>query len=362
MNIDDEWDNYLCEKLDDDHDYNELDKIQNYTDTLLINKSQNQNVNDIPEPTNLYISTKTLITYLSDPIDINYVFWNIKIIDYCEKKDGVLEKQIKIISSTLEDLNIMKEKLLEYKRIKELIMININNPDGRIQFKDVRKISIGTSTKDIITNKRKIKRAFYNCIAIILRICIDGVFKEYHIKIFNTGKLEMPGVKTEKLRDLLVSKTIEYIQPFIQNTITCNNNLSTTVLINSGFNCGFYINREELCNILNYKYNIQSTFDPCPYPGIICKYYYNLDILPTEQTGVLINKTNEIIKISFMIFRTGSVLIVGKCQEPIIEHVYNFVKQLLITEYNNINQPCIITPLKIKSNPKPRKKIITVNI
>ena len=44
----------------------------------------------------------------------------------------------------------------------------------------------------------------------------------------------------------------------------------------------------------------------------------------------------EQYKVSFMIFRTGSVLIVGKCSEEILYKVYNFIKKILISEYKNI--------------------------
>jgi hypothetical protein len=49
-------------------------------------------------------------------------------------------------------------------------------------------------------------------------------------------------------------------------------------LINSNFNCGFFINREALYDILKFKYNLQSIYDPCSYPGIQCKFYYNPDV------------------------------------------------------------------------------------
>ena len=37
-----------------------------------------------------------------------------------------------------------------------------------------------------------------------------------------------------------------------------------------------------------------------------------------------------------MIFRTGSILIVGKCNEIILNYVYNFVKDILVREYPKI--------------------------
>ena len=37
-----------------------------------------------------------------------------------------------------------------------------------------------------------------------------------------------------------------------------------------------------------------------------------------------------------MIFRTGSMLIVGKCTEPILYEIYNFLCKLFETEYSTI--------------------------
>ena len=46
------------------------------------------------------------------------------------------------------------------------------------------------------------------------------------------------------------------------------------------------------------------------------------------------NDKNQ-VKISFMIFRTGSILIVGKCEENIIYYIYNFIKNII--EKENFN-------------------------
>ena len=48
------------------------------------------------------------------------------------------------------------------------------------------------------------------------------------------------------------------------------------VLINSNFNCGFNIKRDVLYKILKYEYNIPTIYDPCMYPGIQCKYNYEI--------------------------------------------------------------------------------------
>jgi hypothetical protein len=64
-----------------------------------------------------------------------------------------------------------------------------------------------------------------------------------------------------------------------------------------------------------------------------------------------------------MIFRTGSVLIVGMCDENILHYIYNFLKVFLSTEFNKIGQMLVTaenTPVKEKSK-KIRKKTIIVD-
>jgi hypothetical protein len=60
-----------------------------------------------------------------------------------------------------------------------------------------------------------------------------------------------------------------------------------------------------------------------------------------------------------MIFRTGSVLIVGKCSREIIHKIYEFLCDILSKEYVNIkgiNND--VTPLKTKPLKNRKKHII----
>jgi hypothetical protein len=118
---------------------------------------------------------------------------------------------------------------------------------------------------------------------------------------------------------------------------------------------------------LKFKYNIQAIYDPCSYPGIQCKFYYNPDI--GLQNGCQISEENKhlytnVKEVSFMIFRTGSVLIVGKCDENVLFIIYEFLKVILINEYKNIcQQKTLTTSQNIKDKKKKlRKKTIIVEI
>jgi hypothetical protein len=64
-------------------------------------------------------------------------------------------------------------------------------------------------------------------------------------------------------------------------------------------------------------------------------------------------------EISFMIFRTGSCLIVGNCTEKILKFVFEFIKTILATEYPNISVANDEPTNKLIKN-KQRKKIISI--
>lgn len=355
-NIDDEWTNFLTNKYGEessDTENNNLhDEFNEYSEEL---NSTNISENKVPEPTDIYISTKSKIAYLTQPVDLK-IFWDIPVIAYSTPQNGVIKKQIKINSKTPEELEFVQQRLQKELYYDQHIMSHIDNPNGRIKFKDIRKITIGVSKKDIMSYRSKKKQAFYNCFVMILRIKIDELFREFHIKVFNTGKLEIPGVQSEGMFEIVLNHIVNILQPFYLTHLTYFEN-SDTVLINSNFNCGFYVNREVLYDILRSKYNIQAIYDPCSYPGIQCKFYYNNDI--GVQTGMQITTENKdkyknITEVSFMIFRTGSVLIVGMCDEHILQDIYHFLKALLKEEFKYICQK-IITPADLANKDKKKK-------
>ncbi len=345
MNIDQEWENFISSGQGDDI-MSEDDDMEQIDEILKTNAEEFISANiaidvDTPKATNIYISTKTKIAYLNTPIDLKTIFWNVPVISYSKPQNGVIKKQMKFNSSTKEELDEIQSKLTSDHYFEEHVITHIDNPAGRIKFKDIRKLSIGISKKDIMSYRCKKKSAFYNCFVIILRMKVDNIFKEFHVKVFNTGKLEIPGIQNEMTFELILDEVLKTLQPHITDKLSYKPDTNETVLINSNFNCGFFINREALYDILKFKYNIQSIYDPCSYPGIQCKFYYNPDI--GIQNGCQISAENKhlynnVKEVSFMIFRTGSVLIVGKCDENVLMIIYDFLKIILNTEFKSICQ------------------------
>jgi TATA-box binding protein (TBP) (component of TFIID and TFIIIB) len=336
-----------------------------------------------PKCTPLYVSTKTKISYLSKPIDIHDVFWKIPVLKYAVPKEGAIKKQMKFSTTDPAELAVIHDRLKhEVACVNEYVIEHIENPDGRIKFKDQRKISVGLCKKDIVSYRIKQKRAFFNCFVIILRIVDEEDeqrnFKEMHVKVFNTGKLEIPGIKTDSMMARVQTLLVQTLRPIVGGEdLDFQRGNSETVLINSNFKCGYYINRDALYRMLKYKYRINCNYDACSYPGIQCKFFYVKG--SDEQSGQqpahfaageetnrhkkACNDTKAHYEISFMIFRTGSVLIVGKCNEDVLHEIYEFIRTMLETEYMTIGK-CLVPlecTLEKKRVPKVRRKVLVFN-
>ena len=342
----------------------------------------------VPVCSPIYISTKTKISYLNNEIDIKKVFWDIPIMPYSSQTKGIVKKQIKFSSITKEELDEIEAHVqteVEKKTgfVETQIIEHINNPDGRIKFKDQRKINVGLCKKDILNCRCKKKRAFFNCFVLIVRVEDEmsppsaRTFKEMHIKVFNTGKLEVPGIQNDSSLQNVIDILIIILKNIIGEHVDYQRNKCETVLINSNFNCGYYIDRDKLYDILKYKYRINSNYDSCSYPGIQCKFFYCIDSVDSVdciQTGqqptptIITTKSEYVdskkyIEISFMVFRTGSVLIVGKCEDYVLHDIYAFIKELLRVEYSNVGSHIINHEDVVKKHvPKLRTRIIVNDI
>ena len=359
----------------------------------------------VPVCSPIYISTKTKISYLNTEIDIKKVFWDIPIMPYSSQCKGIVKKQIKFSSITKEELAEIEERVqteVEKKTgfVETQIIEHIDNPDGRIKFKDQRKINIGLCKKDILNCRCKKKRAFFNCFVLIVRVEDEmsppsaRTFKEMHIKVFNTGKIEVPGIQNDASLQNVIDILISILKNIIGEHVDYQRNKCETVLINSNFNCGYYIDRDKLYDILKYKYRINSNYDSCSYPGIQCKFFYCISQgggggtetaaitsqqcgqqqqiiqtgqqptpTPTTTTTSLDVDPEKYIEISFMVFRTGSVLIVGKCEDYVLHDIYAFIKELLRVEYSSVGSHIINHEDAVKKHvPKLRTRIIVNNM
>lgn len=366
--LDDEWIQYLTDHGEDTSNYKHISN--NIKDEIITIEPPQRIPENVPtkvvrkDTIELFISTKTKVLFLNCPIDINSIFWKIPIVSYCTFENGIIKKQMKVISKTIEEYEIYKQHLQSIPNYKEAIIKQIDNPLARsIKFKDERKITIGLSKKDLLTNVHK-KNAFYNCFALFIRLYHQISYKEIHVKVFNTGKMEVPGIVNNEIFDKVKVMILELLQPYMEIPLYFIDNFKEEhVLINSNFNCGFYIKRDMIQKILNVKYGIDSSYDPCSYPGVKCKYYFinevGFDI--EKQKGRILEEDNHLklseihigkkyTEVSFMIFRTGSCLIVGNCCERILRFIFDYLINILLTERDEIyvsnDNPTVIASVK----------------
>ena len=229
------------------------------------------------------------------------------------------------------------------------------------------------SKKDIMNCRGKVKNAFYNCFAIIVRFLFEGEYREIHIKVFNTGKLEIPGILNNSILIHVKQMLLDIIGPYIKTpAFYVDTEKEDNVLINSNFNCGYYINRDKLYSILRSdKYNIETAYDPCSYPGVKCKFYFNTDLgfdtntqfgrpIKTDRTLKKheLCDAKQYVEVSFMIFRTGSCLIVGNCTERILYYVFDFIKKILHDEFHEINVETDSTTVREKKTKIRKRQVI----
>jgi len=350
-NADDAWEDFL-------EDDGEEDAV--VLNNKVFDKSQ------IPTCSPIYVSTKTKIAYLNQEIPLEEMFWKINILQsYALPKEGVVKKEMKFKTYERKELENILDNIPKNAYVEQHIKTHIDKEEGSIKFRDIRKISIGLCKKKLISFRSKAKGAFFNCFALILRIRWQDGFREIHVKVFNTGKLEIPGIpgdKSDEFLNYILVSLVNILQPIadeigMKEPLHYKPNSNETVLINSNFSANYYIDREKLKDILKTKYRIMCNLDPCSYPGIQCEFHY----LPsrTIQDGKPPSENEKELPsniISFMIFRTGSVLIVGKFEEEILEIVYDFIKQILYDEFENINNGILNKVVQEKQNMRKTKK------
>ena len=317
------------------------------------------------------ISTKVKVMLLNvKTLEIYYIFWKLPTIKHWEQSEGIIKKQIKYTCYTSKEYDELLNresvdtsmKIVTLKHVeKEITNHHKADDEQQCLFKDVSKVTVGMSNKDILNYRTKQKGAFYNCFMLVLRIRDEcGIFKEVNIKIFNTGKMSFPGMITKYVLDKAIKFITTMLSKILNKQISNITDSIETVLINSNFTCKYFLNRNKLFNILKYDYKLHVTYDPCSYPGIQCKFFDN--VINKAQNGQCVCsipccrkgdglKDGNCREVSFMVFRTGSVLIVGKCDDELLMIIYNFLKQILYDNYEKI-----YISLNTENNKKKKKK------
>jgi len=214
--------------------------------------------------------------------------------------------------------------------------LDINNNILYIEYGS--EINKGTNNKKISDKKRAIKKYFYNQ----LTLHIYNKLKEnqrVNVKIFNNGRIQMTGINSDIVGNTTMDILLkEFIKLSNKNDIFSEKELSQigdleTVLINSDFDIYHEVDRESLHrNIVENGY--LSSYEPCNYPGVNIKYYFNplrrnFGICDCDKpcNGKGLNDTCK--KITIAVFKSGKIIITGGRNKNHIQTAYEFITEFI---------------------------------
>jgi len=212
-----------------------------------------------------------------------------------------------------------------------------------IKYIEHGKTTAGISNKNISEKKAAKKKVFYNQMTILVNL-YEG--KSNNIKLFNNGAISMTGLKSVEDGQKAVEIVLKYMKT---NDLILENKDATVndfkiVLINSDYYIGYEIKRSELHQLLINKYQIFSSYEPCIYPGVNSKFYWNEDYLDKQYKGKCYcsnpcdgkgcGKGNgNCKKITISAFQSGSVIITGARNIEQIQTAYNFINKIFKDNY-----------------------------
>lgn len=238
---------------------------------------------------------------------------------------------------------------IDLENASKILISNVGLNDD-IKYVEFGNITAGVSNKNISVKKAKKKKVFYNQMTILVKVN-DNMHN--NIKLFNNGAISMTGLKSEEDGKSSVKKLLDYLKKAVDsynNECKCLDNENAVVsdfnivLINSDYYIGYEIKRSELHQLLINKYKIFSSYEPCIYPGVNSKFYWNEDYKDHPHPGKCyctkscngkgIGKGDgNCKKITISAFQSGSVIITGARNIVQIKNAYNFINKIFKENY-----------------------------
>lgn len=219
----------------------------------------------------------------------------------------------------------------------EILFQNIQIND-KIKYIEKGELNKGNSNKKRREKKSK-KTVFFNQATI--HFLQDKII---NVKVFNNGKIQMTGLKKEKQGEEVIKEIIKIIEDidkkndnniFIKKHDKYEYSNYRIALINSDFDYGKLIDRESLQEIM-VSMNIFSSFEPCIYPGVNIKYFYNINnegcrgicncerVCNGKGDGI-----NTCRRVTIAVFNSGKIIITGAMNREQLVECYNFINEVI---------------------------------
>lgn len=237
------------------------------------------------------------------------------------------------------------DKLFESLR---QVIIPIWYPEEGILKFEHNNMVLGSSHKDIFTNRKITSKSFFNQSTIVLRRKTskpeeekkegNDHWKEVNVKLFANGGVQMTGVTSEPFAYRAMEWLLHTLQSLPEPPFVSAPSIQrfSIQLINTDYALNKFINQDALHKILINQYNLFSMLEKTIYQGVNTKFFYN-----TQNTGRGICQCKQFCKgqgtgegegeckrITMSIFRTGRIIITGARQIHQIEAAYEFLNKV----------------------------------
>ena len=229
------------------------------------------------------------------------------------------------------------------------ILIPIWYPEEGILKFEHKNMVLGSSYKDIFTNRKITSKSFFNQSTMVLRRKTGDGWKEVNVKLFANGGIQMTGVTSEPFAREAMEWLLNVFRSLSESPFKDDASIQrfSVQLINTDYALNQFINQDVLHKILINEYNLFSMLEKTIYQGVNTKFFYNAR---NPGNGICQCKTfckgqgmgegeGECKRITMSIFRTGKIIITGARQLKQIESAYDFLNQVFDRHHAKVLYP-----------------------
>ena len=302
-----------------------------------------KNVENMPKPTKLHISTRSAKSKFSSILDSSYFF----------------ELFIIIAKNILK--NIVNKKNENYL-IKGICMSSYRLETVEKKLKRTKSNITKNNINEIIDDLKKNPRGhFYNQCSFTINP--SKYRRPVSIKLFKNGSMSMTGCEYEQdgldAVKVLLKELQKYPKIFIDDEVVIDSYSIT--MINSDFKLNYKLKRYELHDKI-MSTGLLSNYDPENYPGVKVHYFWN-NYNGKKNKGICLCTKNcngkgdgtgdgKCKKVTVIYFSSGSVIITGANSEIQIKDVYKRTQKYIKKFYSEIINFSITDFLKNYNNYK----------
>ena len=310
----------------------------------------------------VHMKTRTQRYFLHRPIrtELEDLFWSIPVLPYESLREGVVAKDMRVQ---------YKDPALLVRYEQEVETTRTQHPSLRVQetifpirnpaIVAYRRIQIGVQGKELRIQTRRTTRAFSYCFVVYVRWRLrpDAAFTETHVKLFNSGQIDVPGLLTHEalthLRNLLwrcLFAPYAHRYPERPRCWFCpitSPNLMWNATVSFGGHIHIAALRDRLTEVAIVYHD-----DYRQQTSVRCKYVWDV---VAGAVGKLADEDGmmswhgkfdgrKYLTITCCTYWTGSVVFSGACDEHILHHVAQFHLRFLLdhlSEFHDVTNPSI---------------------